>query len=347
MNNDQKTEPESSEFKGAIDFDSAFGIVSASAPQSPQPPQSSKSQPPAPHSPKSQSLTPQQLSLQQLLSRVSGPLFWIFFGFMILIFIGYAAYFMFAVLAPFNPQFFSSILNAVYKLPTPILTVLSLFIVFHMAIAAVLALLNFIVSFADFYLSKKSIKTYLISLLQSVSKPVLWMTVLFLGALIPSYVVGYFYPEIFEFLFNFSNLPEDGSLSVMVYIFLNNTRIVFMLMFLGFIFGLLPIVIILVNGFTIGIVAEYTIKYEGVVYLLTGLIPHGIIEIPAILLGAGVGYGSGVLASNVLIGRKTFEDFKQNFIGMTWIFFLIAVPLLFIAAIIEVYVTGPLLGVVF
>ncbi|MBZ3935148.1 stage II sporulation protein M [Methanimicrococcus blatticola] len=315
MKNCQETEPE---FKGFIDFDYSIGIK-AVAPQS---------------------------SALRFLSRVSGPLFWTFFLFMIFIFVCYAAYFVFIAFSPIYPQFFSSILKTFSSLPTPILIVVSALIASHLSIAVFLAFLNFAVSFADFYLSGKSLKTHLLSLLSPVTKPVFWITVVFLAALILSYVFGYFYPEVFEFLFNFGGLPEDGSISVMFYIFFNNTRIVFLLIFLGFLFGFLPVSIILVNGFTVGIVAEYTIKEEGLLFLLTGLLPHGIVEIPVILLGAGVGYYSGVLASRTLMKRISFASFKQSFIDGTWIFFLIAVPLLFIAAVIEVYVTSPLLGVI-
>lgn len=318
MRNDQiESEPE---FKGFIDFDYSIGIATAAAPQS---------------------------SLQRFLLRVSGPLFWTFFLFMIFIFACYAAYFLFVMLSPFFPKFFSGILNAVYSLPAPVLGIISLFIVFHIVIAAFLAFLNFAVSFADFYLSGKSLKTHLLSLLSPAAKPVLWMALVFLIALILSYILGYFYPEVFEYLFNFGGLPDEGSLSVMLYIFFNNTRIVFMLIFFGFIFGILPAAIILVNGFTVGIVAEYTIKNEGILFLLTGLLPHGIVEIPVILLGAGVGFYSGMLAYRTLLKRVSFDTFKHSFIGAAWIFFLLAVPLLLIAAIIEVYVTSPLLGLVF
>lgn len=318
MNHVQKeSEPE---FKGFIDFDDSFGIAGAAAPQS---------------------------SLQRFLSRVSGPLFWIFFLFMIFIFIGYAAYFLFVMLSPFYPQFFSGLLKTVYSLPAPVLSVISLFLVFHIAFAVCLAFLNFAVSFAEFYLSGKSLKRHLISLLSPAVKPVFWMTLVFLVALVLSYILGSFYPEVFEYLFNFGGLPEDGSISVMLYIFFNNTRIVFMLIFFGFIFGILPAAIILVNGFTVGIVAEYTIKNEGLLFLLTGLLPHGIVEIPIILLGAGVGFCSGITAYRALLKRVSFDTFRQSFIGAAWIFFLVAVPLLLLAAILEVYVTSPLLGVLF
>lgn len=312
-------------FHGFIDFDTAF--LSASV-----------------------SRVPTESALKRFLNKISGPLFWAMFLFFCLIFVGYFAYFLFAVFAPLNPQFFNGLLKVFYSLPRPILTVISLLLVFHLLIAAGLAFLNFIVSLADQLISTNpvhSVKTHLKSLFAPLVKPLTQMTVLFLISVAISYVIGYFYPEIFEFLFSFGGLPDEGSLEVMLFIFFNNTRIVFILIFLGFLFGILPISIVLVNGFTIGIVAEYTIKSEGLAFLLTGLLPHGIVEIPIILLGAGVGYNMGIQAIQTLRKRKTFESFKQDFIGCTWIFFLFVVPLLFVAAIIEVYVTGPLLGVVF
>ncbi|MDL2261506.1 stage II sporulation protein M [Methanimicrococcus sp. OttesenSCG-928-J09] len=323
-------------FSGFIDFDAAF----LSAPASIIPPES---------------------ALKRFLNKISGPLFWTMFLFFCFIFVGYFAYFLFTVFSPLNPQFFDGLLNAFYLLPQPIIEVVSLLLTSHLLIAAGLAFLNLIVSFADQLISKDSIdsvnsnsinlvnsvKTYLKSLFAPLIKPLAQMAGLFLISVAISYVIGYFYPEISEFIFNFGGLPGGGSFEVMLFIFFNNTRIVFMLIFLGFFFGILPISVVLVNGFAIGIVAEYTIKSKGLVFLLTGLLPHGIIEIPIILLGAGVGYNMGIQATQTLRKCKTFEAFKQNFIGCTWIFFLFVVPLLFVAAIIEVYVTGPLLGVVF
>lgn len=265
---------------------------------------------------------------------------------MILIFICYIAYFAFTIfIASFDSQLLSGF--AVDALPAPISVILSFFIASHIWIAVVLAFLNFAVSFAAYYFSGKSIQNHFISLLSSAAKPVLWMTILFTVSMIIGYIAGQFYPELFDDLSNSLVLPDGSAFSIMLHIFFNNVRVVFMLIFLGFVLGFLPIMIVVVNGFAIGIVSEYIIRNESFLFLLTGLAPHGIIEIPIILLGAGVGYSSGMTASHVLVKNKTFADFKQSFINATWIFCLLVVPLLFVAAIIEVYVTGALLGVAF
>lgn len=322
-----------SEFKGFINFDDTIGIApSASA--------SSLSPSPVP------SAAPQS-SLQIFLSRVSGPLFWIFFSFLCFIFLGYLAYFAYLIISPFAAAFFPEISAAFSSLPASVSAIISLIMSSHLQVAAGLAFLNFIVSFADFYLSKKSIKAHLLSLFSPTMKPLLWMAFLFAITTVFGYFVGSSFPEIFASLFDFGGLPEDDSTGLMIYIFFNNVRVCFMLMFFGFIFGIFPFFIIAVNGFTVGIVAEYTIKNESLLFLVIGLLPHGIIEIPVILLGAGVGLLSGMQASRALIGNLSFESFKQSFIGMTWIFFLVVIPVLFIAAIIEVFVTSPLLGMLF
>ena len=315
----QKPESDFSEFKGFINFDSAFGISSAAAPPSP---------------------------LQKSLAHVSGPLFWTFFLYICFIFISYIAYFAFAMMTALSPYLFSNAFSA-DALPAPISAVLSFAVTYHILIAAVLAFLNFAVSFADYYLSKKSIRNHLTGLLSSASKSTLWMTVLFTGSLIIGYAAGYLNPDLFEYLLGSLVLPESDAFGIMLHIFFNNTRIAFILVFMGFILGVLPVTIIFINGYIVGVVSEHILRNENMLFLLTGLAPHGIVEIPMILLSAGVGYSSGVLAANALFGRKTLADFKQHFIGATWIFFLLVVPLLFIAAVIEVYVTAPLLGVPF
>ncbi|WNY28133.1 hypothetical protein MmiEs2_03150 [Methanimicrococcus stummii] len=299
------------------------------------------------HSKRHLKAKPKVAPMYQFLSRVSGPLFWAFFIFMIFIFACYAVYFMYAVFAPLSPQFFSNTLQFLASLPNAVQLLISLFILLHLPIAVFLAFLNFAVSFASCYYSKKSPKDYFVSFFSTVKKPVLWITVLFFVFIVVGYVAGYFYPEIFEALFQFGGLPEEGSVMTLLFIFFNNIRIIFMLLFLGILFGILPVSIIIVNGFTIGLVAESTIKHEGILFLLIGLLPHSIIEIPTILLSAGIGLVLGINAAKSALGRFSFSNFKEAFIGATWFFFLIAVPLLFVAAAVEVYVTAPLLGVVF
>lgn len=187
----------------------------------------------------------------------------------------------------------------------------------------------------------------------------LWMAVLFFGMMTVSYVIGRYEPGIFDYLLSLGGLPEGDAFDMMLYIFFNNSRIVFILIFFGFLFAVLPVLIVIVNGFAIGIVAEAVVRREGLSFLLVGLLPHGLIEIPLILLGAGIGFRMGVsftrfLAGFIedffhirLLGGKTGRQFLADFINAAGVFFLFILPLLLAAAVIEVYLTGPLLEALF
>jgi len=197
---------------------------------------------------------------------------------------------------------------------------------------------------------------WLKSVLPQYFKPTLWMTALFVTMIVAGYSICHFYPEIFDSIFSSIDLPDGDSFELILFIFFNNSRVLFMLVFFGFIFSIVPVLIIIANGFLIGIVSEASIHNLGPAFLLTGLLPHGIIEIPVILFGAGIGFQMGVrftrLLLNQILGRSgvgsiTAAQFKKDFRNVAGIYFLFLLPLLLAAAIIEVCVTGSLLGIFF
>ena len=153
---------------------------------------------------------------------------------------------------------------------------------------------------------KESLKNFsyprwLKSVLPQYFKPALWMTALFFVMIAVGYAAGHYHPEIFDSLLLFDNLPAGGSFELMLYIFFNNSSVLFMLVFFGFIFSIFPLLVIISNGFMVGIVSEASIRNVGLPFLLTGLLPHGIIEIPLIMLGAGIGFRMGLLFTRLLL----------------------------------------------
>jgi len=197
---------------------------------------------------------------------------------------------------------------------------------------------------------------WLKSTLPQYFNPALWMAVLFFVFVAVGYVAGYHSPEIFNSLPQFDNLSDSGSFEIMLYIFLHNSGILFALIFLGFFFSVLPVLIVIANGFALGIAAEAFIRYEGFAFLLTGLLPHGIIELPLILFGAGIGFQLGVrfvrfllsqIGDNQSARRIAADRFKKDFLNAAGIYFFFLLPLLLVAAIVEVYVTGTLLDMFF
>ncbi|MCL2549881.1 MAG: stage II sporulation protein M [Methanimicrococcus sp.] len=211
------------------------------------------------------------------------------------------------------------------------------------------------------YSFQESVKNFsyprwLKSVLPPYFKPALWMTALFFAMTAAGYVAGSYDPEIFDFLFSSFDFPDGSSFETFLYIFFNNAGVLFMLIFFGFILSILPVLIIISNGFLIGVVSEATIRQLGLPFLLTGLLPHGIIELPMILLGAGIGFRLGALFARLLFNIIRGDSdacclmvyqFKKEFLNAAGLYFLFILPLLLVAAIIEVYVTGTLLSTFF
>ncbi len=127
-------------------------------------------------------------------------------------------------------------------------------------------------------------------------------------------------------------------------IFLNNIVVASLITISGIFFGLGPLFFISFNGFIVGIVsgAAYSTGRASAGKILLALLPHGIVEIPAIIL-AGVG---GVLwYKEISIGEGSAgERFKRGAVKALKLL-SISVILLFIAAIIEAYITPRIVGI--
>jgi stage II sporulation protein M len=71
--------------------------------------------------------------------------------------------------------------------------------------------------------------------------------------------------------------------------------------------------------------------------------PHGILELPAILLGTSIGLRLGTQAWRRLAGKADKTLLAELGDGLR-IYFTVIVPLLLVAAAIEVYVTPHVAG---
>jgi len=117
-------------------------------------------------------------------------------------------------------------------------------------------------------------------------------------------------------------------------IFLRNSAIS-LLLILGFIsFGVMTLIILCINGVITGSMLALASKKIGLVNALLLILPHGIIEIPVMLVFSVWGLMLGVK----LYKRENIWEIitSKKFIAKTLLLFL----LLAIAALIEVNVTG-------
>ncbi|WP_162462917.1 stage II sporulation protein M [Paenibacillus psychroresistens] len=133
------------------------------------------------------------------------------------------------------------------------------------------------------------------------------------------------------------------------HIILNNLLACAMAILFGFFFGLFPIYLLVSNGLFLGYVAANRGDEVTMLYFLKGILPHGIIEIPAFILACAVGmrFGSLVLQS---IGGVFSLERKAKFQMKFRVFIRQLLPmviliggLMLLAAIIESTITYTLL----
>src|SRR5690349_5440742 len=146
--------------------------------------------------------------------------------------------------------------------------------------------------------------------------------------------------EIGGFVHIFRALPK---VNLLLAIFVNNALKTLLVIVLGRFFGLLPVVFLLANGAAIAIAVYSSSQLRGFAHSMLILVPHGLLELPAVLLGTSVGLMIGFQSVKRLFGRSDAVGAGQ--LGAALRFFLtVIVPLLIIAASIEVFVTPVVAG---
>lgn len=123
----------------------------------------------------------------------------------------------------------------------------------------------------------------------------------------------------------------------MLAIFKNNALNSLLALVSGIGFGLVPLALIAVNGLFLGIVVEVFSTEKGIFFVLAAVLPHGIIELPIVFISASIGLRLGHEMYRFLKGERT--NLKQEFKQGLWFYVVRILPLLFVAAVIESYVT--------
>ena len=101
-------------------------------------------------------------------------------------------------------------------------------------------------------------------------------------------------------------------------------------------FGIIPVLTLVSNGIIVGYTIKPVLYLHGSNYLSAGLIPHGIIELPAFFLSASVGIYMGVELALTLL-RKRPKTYSAKTAAKFFIYIIL--PLLLVAAFIEVFIT--------
>lgn len=141
-------------------------------------------------------------------------------------------------------------------------------------------------------------------------------------------------------------LASTGNLSLLLVllIFVNNAVKALGLVLLGILLGLPPLLFIGLNGLILGGLGSALESVEGWTYVVASLVPHGVVEIPAILLAAALGLTVGMESLKWLARRES--RVKPQLSHCLRVYLRWVLPGLAIAAIIEVFVTPLLIGLV-
>ena len=166
-----------------------------------------------------------------------------------------------------------------------------------------------------------------------------------LGALIGTAMI-YYFPQMADrleasvagFVKIFRGLPP---LQLAGAIFLNNAIKTLLVIALGVLFGVATIVFLVVNGAALGIVFYLSVQARGWWSSLLVIVPHGVLELPAVLLGASIGLLLGRHSVNRLLG-KAQTSFGKELARALAFFIVVIIPLLVVAALVEAFVTPAL-----
>jgi stage II sporulation protein M len=179
------------------------------------------------------------------------------------------------------------------------------------------------------------------------NKYIVFAVFLFITGIVLGYLVFRYNPELV--MKNIQNLlgnilkigramEKQNKLYITGLIFQNNIKALLFMMFGGVAFGLVPFLGILFNGFAVGTVMAMNFYHgRSLAFFLAAMLPHGIMELPAIIIAAAFGLKTG--AELIFPGnRSRIELLKQNLQNSVLALGLL-VPLLFIAAAVEAIIT--------
>jgi stage II sporulation protein M len=126
--------------------------------------------------------------------------------------------------------------------------------------------------------------------------------------------------------------------AVLIIIFIKNVSALVISFIFSPILCLFPIMALVVNGWLLAFVSAAVVQERSLGFVLAALLPHGVFELPAIIIGEAAALSFGAMAIVALFskGRRNqlLPNLKQNlrYLG-------IACALLLPAAIIETYIT--------
>ena len=141
-------------------------------------------------------------------------------------------------------------------------------------------------------------------------------------------------------------LAPTANLAILLFlmIFINNAIKALGLIVLGILLGVPPVLFIGLNGFVVGSVGSALESLKGWRYVIASVVPHGVIEIPMILLATALSLTVGIESLKWLGRRESRVKLQLSDCLKVYVRWIL--PGLAVAAIIEAFVTPLLIGLV-
>ena len=139
----------------------------------------------------------------------------------------------------------------------------------------------------------------------------------------------------------FGPLLEAHPLVQFIVVFLNNSFTLILTILLGVIFGIFPLLVLFSNGTLFGVFAFLWQKEMPLTDFFLVTLPHGLIEIPILIIGAAIGLKIGQTALKKVF-QKQGQIKPELFLALKF-YLKILLPLLALAAFIEIFLSPLLL----
>jgi len=153
-------------------------------------------------------------------------------------------------------------------------------------------------------------------------------------------LTDYFQETIATFVKLFDGIPRFKLAGA---IFFNNAVKTLLAIVLGIVLGIVPTIFLLANGIALGVAWSVSSATRGPWISLLSLLPHGVLELPAVFLGTSIGLSIGYHGVRRLAGNFEIHSGAEMVQGLRY-FFTVIIPLLIAAALVEAFITPTLIS---
>lgn len=153
-------------------------------------------------------------------------------------------------------------------------------------------------------------------------------------------IADHFQASVIGFVKMFHGMPK---LQLAAAILLNNALKTLAVILFGCLFGVVPGFFLFANGIALGLVFSMSLQSRGLWMSLVSIVPHGILELPAVFFGTSIGLMLGAHAVKTLF-KKAETTLGTELIRGLKFFCTVIFPLLLIAALVEAFLTSALVS---